>query len=86
VTLSRGATGGVRLASLIRGRTTSCDVEALFGRSLSTGRRPDVVVIYYAIRVYNPFEDFGAKAMTTLMRVVLGKDPASHQDVFGISN
>jgi hypothetical protein len=49
----------LRLASLIRGRTTSRDVEAIFGRPQSTERRSDGVVTYYAIQVYNPFEDLG---------------------------
>ena len=51
----------VRLASLIRSRTTSRDVEALFGRPQSTERRPDGVITYYAIQVYNPFEDLGGR-------------------------
>jgi len=51
----------LRLASLIRGRTTSRDVEAIFGRPQSTERRPDGVVTYYAIQVYNPFEDLGGR-------------------------
>jgi hypothetical protein len=50
-----------RLGSLIRGRTTSRDVEALFGRPQSTERRPDGVITYYAIQVYNPFEDLGGR-------------------------
>ena len=50
-----------RLGSLIRGRTSSRDVEALFGRPQSTERRADGVVTYYAIQVYNPFEDLGGK-------------------------
>ena len=51
----------LRLASLIRGRTTSRDVEAIFGRPQSTERRPDGVVTYYSIQVYNPFEDLGGR-------------------------
>jgi hypothetical protein len=51
----------VRLGSLIRGRTTSRDVEALFGRPQSTERRSDGVMTYYAIQVYNPFEDSSGK-------------------------
>ena len=47
----------LRLASLIRGRTTSREVEAIFGRPQSTERQSDGVVTYYAIQVYNPFED-----------------------------
>jgi hypothetical protein len=48
-----------RLGSLIRGRTTSSNVEALFGRPQSIERRPDGVITYYAIQVYNPFENLG---------------------------
>jgi hypothetical protein len=48
-----------RLGSLIRGRTTSRDVEAFFGQPQSVERRPDSVINYYAIQVYNPFEDRG---------------------------
>jgi hypothetical protein len=51
----------LRLASLIRGHTTSRDVEAIFGRPQSTERRSDGVVTYYAIEVYNPFEDLGGR-------------------------
>ena len=51
----------LRLGSLIRGRTTSRDVEAIFGRPQSTQRRSDGVVAYYAIQVYNPFEDLGGR-------------------------
>jgi hypothetical protein len=50
-----------RLGSLIRGRTTSRDVEAIFGRPQNIERRSDGVVTYYAIQVYNPFEDFGGR-------------------------
>jgi hypothetical protein len=50
-----------RLGSLIRDRTTLRDVEAIFGRAQSIERRPDGVVSYYAIQVYNPFEDLGGK-------------------------
>src|SRR6266480_6546660 len=46
-----------RLGSLIRGRSSSRDVEAFFGRPQSTEVRRDGVTTYYAIQVYNPFED-----------------------------
>jgi len=46
-----------RLGSFIRGRTTSRDVELFFGRARSTELRPDGVIVYYTIEVYNPFED-----------------------------
>jgi len=51
----------VRLGSLIRGRTTSRDVEAVFGRPQNTERRSDGDVTFYAIQVYNPFEDLGGR-------------------------
>jgi hypothetical protein len=51
----------VRLGSLIRDRTTSRDVEAVFGRPQNSERRSDGVVTYYAIQVYNPFEDLGGR-------------------------
>jgi hypothetical protein len=51
----------VRLGSLIPGRTTSRDVEALFGRPQNIERRSHGVVTYYAIQVYNPFEDLGGR-------------------------
>ena len=51
----------VRLGSLIRGRTTSRDVKALFGSPQSIERRSDGVMTYYAIQVYNPFEDSGGR-------------------------
>lgn len=50
-----------RLGSLVRGRTTSRDVEVIFGRPQSMERRPDGVITYYAIQVYNPFEDLGGR-------------------------
>ena len=46
-----------RLGSLIRGRTSSGDVEAFFGRPQRREARSDGVITYYAIQVYNPFED-----------------------------
>ena len=51
----------VRLGSLIRGRSTSRDVEATFGRPQNIERQSDGVLTYYAIQVYNPFEDLGGR-------------------------
>src|SRR6266481_1650351 len=51
----------VRLGSLIRGRSTSRDVEAIFGRPQNIERQSDGVLTYYAIQVYNPFEDLGGR-------------------------
>jgi len=51
----------LRLGSLVRGRTTSREVEAIFGRPQNIERRSDGVVTYYAIQVYNPFEDLGGR-------------------------
>ena len=46
-----------RIGSLARGRATVHDVEALFGRSHTRADRPDGFMWYYALTVYNPFED-----------------------------
>jgi hypothetical protein len=46
-----------RLGSLIRGRASSRDIEAFFGRPQSMEARSDGVTTYYAIQVYNPFYD-----------------------------
>jgi len=51
----------LRIGSLICGRTTLRDVEAIFGRPQNIEHRSDGVVTYYAIQVYNPFEDFGGR-------------------------
>jgi hypothetical protein len=51
----------LRIGSLIRGRTTLRDVEAIFGRPQNIEHRSDGVVTYYAIQVYNPFEDLGGR-------------------------
>src|SRR6266404_4659246 len=48
-----------RLGSFIRGQSTLPDVKALFGQPQSIERRPDGFIAYYAIQVYNPFEDLG---------------------------
>src|SRR6266513_2924354 len=42
-----------RIGSLIRGRSTSRDVQAFFGRPQSTESRSDGFIAYYAIQVYN---------------------------------
>jgi hypothetical protein len=48
-----------RIGSLTRGRATVADVEAVFGRSHSRADRPDGLMWYYALPVYNPFEEHG---------------------------
>ena len=48
-----------RIGSLTRGRATAHDVEALFGHGHSVAKRPDGFIYYYALTVYNPFENFG---------------------------
>ena len=50
-----------RIGSLIRGRSTSRDVQAFFGRPQSTESRSDGFIAYYAIQVYNSFEDRGGR-------------------------
>jgi hypothetical protein len=46
-----------RIGSLTRGRATVRDVEALFGRSHTRADRPDGFIWYYALEIYNPFEE-----------------------------
>jgi hypothetical protein len=48
-----------RIGSLTRGRATMRDVEALFGRGHTRAERADGSIWYYALPVYNPFEDRG---------------------------
>ena len=48
-----------RIGSLVRGRTTTRDIEALFGHGHSVASRSDGFIYYYALPVYNPFEDWG---------------------------
>ena len=51
----------VRIGSLTRGRATVDDVEALFGRGHTRANRPDGFMWYYALPVYNPFEERGGR-------------------------
>jgi hypothetical protein len=48
-----------RIGSLTQGRATTQDVEAMFGRSHTRANRPDGFMWYYALPVYNPFENRG---------------------------
>ena len=48
-----------RLGSFIRGQSRLQDAKAFFGQPQSTERRPDGFIAYYAIQVYNPFENLG---------------------------
>jgi hypothetical protein len=50
-----------RIGSLVRGRATVRDVEALFGHGHSRADRPDGFIWYYALPVYNPFEERGGR-------------------------
>lgn len=50
-----------RIGALPVGRATVNDVEALFGGSHTRANRPDGFMWYYAIPVYNPFEDRGGR-------------------------
>ena len=50
-----------RLGSLTVGGMTVHDVEALFGRSHTRAERPDGFMWYYALSVYNPFEEWGGR-------------------------
>src|SRR5215470_14938424 len=46
-----------RIGSLARGRATVHDVEAIFGRAHIRANRPDGFMWYYALQIYNPFEE-----------------------------
>ena len=48
-----------RIGSLARGRATVRDVEALFGHAQSRAARQDGFIWYYALEIYNPFEEHG---------------------------
>jgi hypothetical protein len=50
-----------RIGSLTRGRATTQEVEAMFGRGHSRANRPDGFMWYYALPVYNPFEERGGR-------------------------
>src|SRR5436190_2766846 len=50
-----------RIGSLTRGHATTHDVEAMFGRSHSRANRADGFMWYYALPVYDPFEDRGGR-------------------------
>ena len=50
-----------RIGSLTRDRATVQNVESLFGRGHSRADRPDGFIWYYALPVYNPFEDWGGR-------------------------
>jgi len=48
-----------RIGSFTLFRSNAHDIEAIFGRSHSFAARPDGFMWYYAIQVYNPFEEHG---------------------------
>ena len=48
-----------RIGLLARGHATVHDVEATFGRNHSLATRQDGFICYYALSVYNPFEESG---------------------------
>lgn len=50
-----------RIGSLVPGRATVRDVENLFGHAHSRADRPDGFIWYYALPVYNPFEERGGR-------------------------
>jgi hypothetical protein len=50
-----------RIGSLTHGRATVHDVEALFGRSHTRADRPVGFMLYYALPVHNPFEEWGGR-------------------------
>src|SRR5215472_11965162 len=51
-----------RIGSLTIGRATVHDVEALFGRAQTRANRLDGFMWYYALPIYNPFEEKGGNS------------------------
>ena len=50
-----------RIGFLTRGRARVDDVEALLGRGHTRADRSDGFILYYALPVYNPFEERGGR-------------------------
>jgi hypothetical protein len=50
-----------RLGVFIRGKSTSAEVQSIFGRFRRVEQRPDGLIGYYEIEVYNPFEDMSGR-------------------------
>ena len=50
-----------RLGSFVRGQSRLADVKAFFGEPQSIQRLADGFIAYYAIQVYNSFEDLGGR-------------------------
>jgi hypothetical protein len=48
-----------RLGAFIRGQSQLADAKAFFGQPQRIEQRQDGFIAYYAIQVYNPFENFG---------------------------
>ena len=46
-----------RIGSFIRGRTTSHDIESLFGHPQQIEKRRDGFIAYYTVEICNPFEE-----------------------------
>ena len=69
-----------RIGSFIRGRTTLRDVEGFLGRPQSIEKRADGFIAYYAIEVYNPFEDPSGRGSSFGSRSSIIQ-PGSHETV-----
>ena len=48
-----------RIGAFIRDRSTTHEVEAMFGQGHSVAKRPDGFIYYYALPIYNAAEDWG---------------------------
>ena len=48
-----------RIGALVRGRATVREIESIFGHGHDVAPRSDGFIYYYALPVYNPFEDSG---------------------------
>jgi hypothetical protein len=50
-----------RLGIFIRGKSTPPEVQSIFGHFRRVEQRPDGLIGYYEIEVYNPFEDMSGR-------------------------
>jgi len=50
-----------RLAAFVPNKSTAREVEAMFGRGFSLARRPNGLIYYYTLPVYNPAEDWSSR-------------------------
>jgi hypothetical protein len=50
-----------RLGAFVLGRSTTPDVERMFGHGYTVAKRPNGFFYYYSLPIYNAAEDFGGR-------------------------